>query len=216
MNGAVEQPKVRPLPVRIGAFISIPKNASKSVLKMLQIGPNRDLENTDSPVIYENHQRGSVMARRHDLTELFTFCFCRNPYDRCVSWFAYHQQLGLYKSVSFEQWIHRGMPHHFTIQNGTDYVRENLTPLSQHIYVENTAIDFIGRIENFDRDMQLVVDQLNGRAENARLNHRFTYSSVRCNASSRLQDFNRYYSPKTRAIVAELLRRDFLEFDYPV
>ncbi|MBC8488197.1 MAG: hypothetical protein H8D45_19385 [Bacteroidetes bacterium] len=69
---------------RIAVFISIPRNASKTVLNILELGANRDIENTDSPVIYENHQRGVVLASKYELENLFVFCFSRNPYDRYI------------------------------------------------------------------------------------------------------------------------------------
>lgn len=72
---------------RIAAFVSIPKNASKSVLDILELGANRDHDNTTSLVIYENHQRAAVLARKYNLAELFVFCFARNPYSRCISWY---------------------------------------------------------------------------------------------------------------------------------
>ena len=114
---------------RIAAFISIPKNASKTTLDILDLGPNRDLETTTSLVIFENHQRAAILNKKYDLHNLFVFCFVRNPYDRCVSWYAYHKKIEPYKSLNFEAWVKAGMPHHQKRQNQTDYETEGISPL---------------------------------------------------------------------------------------
>jgi len=106
--------------LRVAAFISIPKNASKTVLHMLRLGKNRDRDTTSSPVIYENHQRGAVLADKCRLDRLYTFCFVRDPYERCISWYEYHRNLQPYESLTFADWVHAGMPHHWKRQNQTD------------------------------------------------------------------------------------------------
>ncbi len=122
--------------VRIGVFISIPKNASKSILNILALGKNRDQENTSSLIIYENHQRASILSQKYDLNNLFVFSFVRNPYDRCISWYEYHKNMELYRSLSFSSWVKQRMPHHWRIQNQTDYVSEGFSPLFQYNFVE--------------------------------------------------------------------------------
>jgi len=204
-----------PQAIRIAAFISIPKNASKSVLEILELGPNRDVENTTSLVIYENHQRASVLKRRFDLSNLFVFCFARNPYDRCVSWYRYHTDIEPYRSISFESWIRNGMPHHLTVQNCTDYVAEKLSPLLQFNYVESERIDFIGRIESFDKDMLIIVEKLNALCAQKGLQHRFKYIKCKTNSSSRVSDYEQYYSKETKEIVYSTLKKDFEHFGYP-
>jgi hypothetical protein len=201
--------------VRVAAFISIPKNASKTVLKMLQLGDNRDLDNTQSPVIYENHQRGQVLASRHNLTELFVFCFCRNPYDRCISWYEYHRAIEPYRNLTFREWVQLGMPHHFKKQNCTQYDEQGLSPLAQSIYVDGCKIDFIGRIENFDEDIKNIASLLNDLCKSRSLDTHFSYSPIRINTSHRNCDSSYYYDTKTRQQVYALLEQDFIRFDYP-
>jgi Sulfotransferase family len=204
-----------PQAIRIAVFISIPRNASKSVLDILALGPNRDVENTTSLVIYENHQRASVLKRRYDLSDLFLFCFIRNPYDRCVSWYEYHRNIEPYCTMSFESWVRKGLPHHVTVQNGTDYIAEGLSPLLQFNYVESQQIDFIGRIETFRNDMMIIVERLNKLCLQKQLQHRFKYIDYKTNTSNRVSNLEYYYSKETKEITYSLLQKDFTHFGYP-
>ena len=199
---------------RVAAFISIPKNASKTVLRVLELGHNRDREVTNSLVIFENHQRGIILNERFDLDPLFVFCFCRNPYDRCVSWFEYHKELPLYQPYTFETWIKDGMPHHWVKQNYTDYVREGISPLLQYHYVDRCRVDYIGRMENFQHDFQTIIDKLNAQCEQKGLSHRFQYRTEKINISERGDDYEKYYTSETKNIVYELLAKDFSYFGY--
>nr|VFJ58830.1 MAG: Sulfotransferase family protein [Candidatus Kentron sp. FW]VFJ58925.1 MAG: Sulfotransferase family protein [Candidatus Kentron sp. FW]VFJ63126.1 MAG: Sulfotransferase family protein [Candidatus Kentron sp. FW] len=146
---------------RIAVFISIPKNASQSIIKILELGENRDEENTASLVIHENHQRARILNQRFDLNNLFVFCFSRNPYDRCVSWYRYHKNIEPYRSLSFDSWVMNGMPHHWIVQNLTDYVSEGITPLLQYNFLEQYKVDFVGKLENFSHDMKVIIERLN-------------------------------------------------------
>jgi hypothetical protein len=201
-------------PVRIAAFISIPKNASKTVLNVLGLGRNRDIDVTDSLVVYENHQRGSVLSANYDLGELFVFCFSRNPYDRCVSWYEYHRSLPPYKSMSFDAWIKNGLPHHWTRQNLTDYTARGMSPLLQYGFIENCKVDFIGSLENFRHDLNVVTGILNHACSERKLNTRFILNDSKFNTSERVADFNRYYTDETKEIVYALLEKDFNFFGY--
>lgn len=132
---------------KIGCFISIPKNASKSILNILDLGKNRDNdedEKIERFVIYENHQRLQILENKYNLENLFVFCFVRNPYDRIVSWFEYHKHIYPYNSMTFENWIYNECPHHFVIQNKTNWKDLNITPLLQCNFIKGMKkIDFI-------------------------------------------------------------------------
>ena len=216
--GLRKQPVIHnnPQAIRIAAFISVPKNASKSILEILELGPNRDVEDTTSLVIYENHQRAAVLKQRFDLSNLFVFCFARNPYDRTISWYQYCRDLKLepYASMPFDVWIKKGMPHHVTVQNGTDFVKENLSPMLQYNYVESQRIDFIGRMENFNNDMMTIVEKLNALCTQKGLSHRFQFIDYKTNTSTRAPDYEQYYTPETKEIIYATLKKDFEFFGY--
>ena len=198
---------------RIGMFISIPKNASKSILKILELGQNRDIDNTDSFVINENHQRGEVLNNRYDLSNIFVFSFVRHPVNRCLSWFYYHKNIAPYVGLNFDQWVEKGMPHHWKIQNQTNYVEKQISPLSQINFISNCNVDYIGKIEWFDRDLKNIITILNEKCISEKINHKFKYSNIRINA-------NQYNSQQlkinstTKSIVYEILKKDFQTFGY--
>jgi hypothetical protein len=199
---------------RIAAFISIPRNASNSIRKILELGKNRAQENTSSLIIYENHQRASILSQTYDLNNLFVFCFARNPYDRCVSWYEYHKNIVPYRSLSFSSWVKQGMPHHWSIQNQTDYVSEGISPLLQYNFIEQVKLDFVGRIGNFPDDLKKVVERLNMICKEKDITYRFSFSNKKVNTSSRIHEFEYYYNQQTKEIVYSLLKKDFEYWGY--
>jgi hypothetical protein len=189
----------------IGAFISIPKNASASIRKIL--GPN-------DCILDKNHCPGSVYGTQYDLTQLFTFCFCRNPYDRVVSWYSFHLQeqhstrnlklpYGRFSDIS--AWVKAGMPHHWCPDNGAP----DVNPLLQFNFVANCQLDFIARFENFVSDMQRLITVLNCRLGQ----NKFHYSYAHLNRSSRERKRQRL-DPVACELVYQSLKQDFEFFGY--
>ncbi|MCG2589468.1 sulfotransferase family 2 domain-containing protein [Rhodohalobacter sulfatireducens] len=203
-------------PKRVGVFISIPKNGSNSIRKVLDIGKNRDLDNTNSKFIHENHQRGVVLKERYDLENLFVFCFSRNPYDRTESWYRYHKNLCLkpYTELSFRDWIMEGMPHHFHQQNLTNWSREGLTPLLQYNFVEGCNIDFTGRIENFENDIALLIDKLNEMCLKAGEMPDFKNTNLNVHLNVSENNKTNSFTPELIENVYSLLKKDFDYFGY--
>jgi hypothetical protein len=199
---------------KIAAFLSVPRNASNTVLNVLAIGPPCDRDNQKSPIIHENHQRGEILASRYDLRQLFVFCFCRNPYDRCVSWFEYHKNLRPYNSLTFEDWIEQGLPHHWQRQNRTDYAKSGLSPLLQYNFIRNCKIDFVGRIETFQDGLNSITQNLNARCVEKGLLYRYMPTYVRLNASCREVSWEDYYTHRSKERVYSLLHEDFRYFGY--
>jgi len=199
---------------KIGCCISIPKNGSKSILEILNLGANRDLEDTNSPIIWENHQRGEVLKQRYDLSNIYTFCFSRNPYSRVKSWYTHHRRFSIspYNQMSFEEWVKAKMPHHWKKQNLTNYEELGITPLLQYNFVKNTKVDYIGKMENFDRDMLRIITTLNAICEKKKIKIIFTYNPIKKNRtnSQKLQ-----YTQEMKDIVYNELKKDFEYFDYP-
>jgi chondroitin 4-sulfotransferase 11 len=199
--------------VRFGVCISIPKNASKSVLDILELGPNSDEENTASLIIYENHQRATILSKKYDFNNLFVFTFVRNPYDRCISWYEYHKNLEPYRSLSFSTWIEQEMPHHWKIQNQTDFELEGISPLLQYNFVERQKVDFIGKIESFLDDMKTIIVKLNMLCKKNDITYRFDFIDKQVNTSNRSYDWH-YYVRETKEMVSSLLNKDFEFFGY--
>ncbi len=148
---------------------------------------------------------------------MFVFCFVRNPYDRCVSWYHHHRAAGLepYWSLPFDGWVRVGLPHHWYRQNETDYHQERISPLLQSNFIDGAKVDFVGRVELFERDLRTVSATIAARCAEIGIDPPPCSMVAHENRSCRLEDWRAYYSPETLAIVTTRLARDFSAFGYP-
>ena len=210
---------------RIGLFISIPKNASQSTRAILELGTRETSLFKNQLVIDKNHATAANQSRQYDLNNLFVFCFSRNPYTRSVSWYKYHKKVGrpLYNSITFEEWVNKGMPDEWGARGGilsgpADGSPQNFrdrSPLLQYNFVEGGKVDFIGKLENFRPDMMIVIDRLNELCKKKGVHFRFKFSDIRANSSIKPDfDYDSYYNKNTKATVYSLLKKDFEYFGY--
>ena len=200
-------------PVQPFIFISVPRNASSTVQSLLGLSGPKDLSDPSDRGILDMHAPCDMILRRYGPDEFarrFKFCFVRNPWDRCVSWYCHHAQMSPYNRYTFSGWVMAGMPHHWEIQNGTVY-QARRTPLEQFRFITDqtgrTLVDFVGKFEQFEHDM----------AEAARaLGIDLPGELPRINAAkSRLTtDYRRYYDDRAAEQIAKLLATDVRMFDY--
>lgn len=200
----------KPPEKEVAAFISIPKNGTISVKEILKRNKNSD-RNFETIVISEKHQRGKVLKKKYNLDNHFVFCFSRDPYDRSVSWYEYHKDRNLapYTKLSFENWIQEGMPHHWTELRGTNWTDADLSPLLQYNFVSDCKVDFIGKIEHFERDMSKVIKELNKRLKESGQRLKYRFSNTQKNRSERKSGIEHYFTDETKKIVSEKLHKDF-------
>ena len=200
----------------VGCFISIPKCATKTILRMFALGRNRDnhyKEESDQHVIYENHQRLKKLEERFDLDKKFVFTFVRNPYDRVKSWYNYHINTEPYKSQTLNEWIQNGCPTHWKVQNQTNWRKENLSPLLQFNFVDGkTKVDFVGKIENFEEDCKLIITKLNKLFEDNGLEKRISYKTLQANRSTDLT--KEQITDENKELIYTMFRQDFEYFGY--
>jgi hypothetical protein len=192
-------------------FVSIPRNASRGVHSMLGLRHRKDHSRPDDRGILDNHATCLVLRDRYgevEFAERFKFCLVRNPWERCVSWYEHHRTLEPYSRLSFRDWVLAGLPHHWTVQNGTDYHRSS--PLWQHSFITDTngdlMVDSIGRVERFLDDMIQICETIGISTDLAAKSH---------TRPSRTQlHYREYYDDQTRGAVRTLLQRDILLFGY--
>ena len=200
----------------VGCFISIPKCATKTILRMFALGRNRDnhyKEESNQHVIYENHQRLKILEKRFDLDKKFVFTFVRNPYDRIKSWYNYHKTTEPYKSQTLNEWIQNGCPTHWKVQNQTNWRKENLSPLLQYNFVDGkTKVDFIGKIENFEEDCKLIIIKLNKLFEVYGLEKRISYKTLQANRST--DQTKEQITDENKELIYTMFRQDFDYFGY--
>lgn len=206
---------LEPPKIKAGVFISIPKNGTYSVKKVLKLDKNADRK-YGSIIISEKHQKGSVLDDKYDLDHPFVFCFSRDPYDRTISWYEYHKQKKIepYTSLSFNDWVKAGLPHHWETLKETNWAEEDISPLLQYNFIADCDVDFIGKIEHFQRDMKKIVQKLNEMLINTGREPVFEFVDVKRNKSNRSKDLEHYYTQEAREIVAGKLHRDFEVFGY--
>ncbi len=152
------------------------------------------------------------MDQLDDWDEYFKFAFVRNPWDRLVSWYSMvttlpreGNELRRYvhdNSSTFEEFIYNctgevkikeGVYYSFAY-NQLDYVTD------EH---GNVLVDFIGRLENFDKDIQEVFRRIG-----------FELETVPHKNRSGHQHYSTFYTPETEMIIRERFKRDIEYFGY--
>lgn len=200
---------------KVAAFISIPKCASKSSLVIFQLGKNRDNDADDKNNVYhENHQRLCVMEKKYNLTKLFVFTFVRHPYARTRSWYLFHKRkkIPMYMSMSLNEWVRRGCRTHFKVQNGTNWKRVGKSPLLQCNFTEaKKAVDFVGKLEHFERDAKRVIKKLNALFSAAGIRKKIAYRPV---IKQRSGPSSAVLSQASKDKIYALFRKDFDRFNY--
>lgn len=190
-------------------FISIPKNASQSIHSALGIKLH-DKSDQNEMAICDNHARGVLLKERYkDYNKRFKFCVVRNPYERVKSWYSYHKdvlKLRPYIDVEFNNWVLSGCPHHWKIQNETNYEKnKELSPLNQwqFIYDEkmNLLVDMICKFENLENDFKKVCEKIE-------------ISPIELTKRNNSKKGNLEYTVEAKAKVVELFKKDFDLFNY--
>ena len=134
----------------------------------------------------------------------FRFAFVRNPWERLVSWYCMCMQIPA--PNAFARYV-RGEAPTFTdfITRATTGMGERTTR-NQLDFVAgedgSLMVDFIGRYENLAADYRIVKERL-----------RLTADLPHTNRSSHTS-YRDYYTPETRAIVADRYARDIAHFGY--
>lgn len=200
----------------VGVFISIPKCASKTILKMFELGKNRDNhfdEKSKQFIIYENHQRLKILEKSYDLKDKYIFTFVKHPYERITSWFYFHKDTEPYKSQSLNEWISNGCQTHWNIQNKTNWKKENLSPLLQYNFIDgNSEISYIGKIENFDEDCKNIISDLNKLFNQKKISKKIIYEKIKINTSDK--NNNDTITDENKNLIYNMFKKDFDYFNY--
>ena len=151
---------------RTFAFIYIPKTGGNSIIKMFDLTPHDDILLTHEP----------IDRATEDLTNLFTFAFVRNPFDRLYSTYAYfqkhkktHKKSPIYNSNglhhfydgSFKHWLlHESWP--LWDPNKTMGLPFQKKQQLEYITIGwKICIDYVARMEHFDDEYKAICFKLN-------------------------------------------------------
>ena len=152
------------------------------------------------------------MDQVDEWNEYFKFAFVRNPWDRLVSWYTMvtsfpraGNELWHYvhaNSSTFEEFIYNCTDeveikegvHYSFAYNQLDYVTDEQG---------NLLVDFIGRLETFDKDVQEVFRRIGYELETVPHKNRSGH-----------QHYSTFYTPETETVVRERFERDIEYFGY--
>ena len=182
-------------------FIHVPKSAGRSVVrglfdvKSVEHAPADWYQRLD-PDKYESY---------------FKFTIVRNPWDRAVSAYSYLAGGGSAASVddrywsqfirqfsSFDEFVCQWM--------SEENIGRNALFTPQLIYLQDRfgqmSMDFVGRFESLEQDFQEIASKLNIKATLPHLNQ------------SRGNDYQTYYTQRSRDIITRLYAQDIEAFGY--
>lgn len=136
--------------------------------------------------------------------DYFKFAFVRNPWSRVVS--CYVQKV-VDKAPNWK-WVY-GECYDKGFEYFVDFIdRQDLVIADRHIRLQTSLIpvehvDFIGRLENFDEDMQYVLSVIGVNQ----------VSIPRANATKH-KHYSTYYNERTKKIIEEKYSDDIKAFGY--
>lgn len=189
-------------------FVHIQKNAGESISEIL-----RQSVSDVKPLLNKHDfaRKGKQELGYAKWDKYYKFAFVRNPWDRLVSWYSMIVNNGprnklwkyvLENSSNFGEFIQN------CTQTIYDYDGEKNCFYNQLDYISDESgsliVDFVGRYETLEEDFQKVCTTLN--IPRARLPH--------IKHKSKHKHYSEYYTPETRAIVAERYQRDIEFFGY--
>ena len=178
-------------------FIAVPKTASGTARKIFE--DLYDVHSTGGDVESKNyyHHRTANDMKQHfgemnwNYDKYFKFTFVRNPWSRTVSLWAYKTG----KECSFKYFLNKNVVNSRKIDYTNYYCDEN----------GNNLVDFIGKLENFQEDINTVCDKIG-------IPHRPL--PKKHSHKTKHKHYTEYYDEETREIVAEKYAKDIEYFGY--
>jgi len=129
--------------------------------------------------------------------DYFKFTFVRNPWDRLVSAYHFISKRRNFLKLSFTDWIIK--------QNNNDHsLPTNLNcQLNKLMIDDEMSVDFIGKIEEIEKDMDAIAKKRNLHLNPVPHKH---YNNHK--------HYSYYYTNKTRDIVSKWHKSDIEYFEY--
>lgn len=164
-------------------FLHPNKCGGKSIEKAIwNVDAKRDSADHRGPDSYKNEYGIDVW------NDYYKFGFCRNPWARMVS--IYHGRKQILKTAdtkcTFEEWM------------ASDFIKK--IKLQTFWLVDD--LDFIGRVERYDADFEIVAKRLNIDTKLPHLN------------KSEHDSYTEYYNDKRKDVVYKLFKEDINKFGY--
>ncbi len=204
VSASLQKASLKPFYDNRCIFVHIPKSAGMSVTRSLFGGVTG---NHLSLVEYQ------TLFSQREFEQSFKFTFVRNPWDRAVSAYCFLKKGGrnhgdlcwsqkyLLPYEDFGAFV-KGWMTSKSVQSGRHFK-------PQHTYLclpgkSEPAVDFIGRYETLTTDYQIVREKLG-------IGEALCSTNI---TKDREKDYRTYYTAETRAIVADVYRKDIELFGY--
>jgi hypothetical protein len=165
-------------------FVHIPKTGGTSVHRALNLGKGGSRV---VGTLHRSHERALDVAPTYlNWHEHFRFTIVRNPWDRAVSWYYWHDIQNA-QGLSFNEWIYAGCPHHI----------EGFDPIDQLAYFVDEQgrdmVNYVGRYEN----LELTLREIAKRA-----NCGFSQLEVMQKSQRPSRSYKDHYTPETAKLLA--------------
>jgi len=173
-------------------FIHIPRTGGSAIEQQLK---RNSIGFVDK---YTKHKTLFCIEKQFDVADYFKFSFIRNPWDIMVSkYFA-----PIYKKINYLS----GKPLDYFLKNYTGPAGEETVDLFYE-YFDPKKMDFIGRYENRDVDLDYISSKIG-------FNISKDHSAKEMQKKQSDKHYTEYYDDETRSIVAEKYAKDIEYFGY--
>jgi hypothetical protein len=192
-------------------FIHIPKTGGTTIEHLLAIDskPNNVEQlfgvSSDGWVLHTLPLRMiTSYISREEMETYFKFAIVRNPWDRLVSDYFWHK-----RRRSFKEFVYLVKE---TLEKHTEESLVHFDPvLYRHHFVsqsfmldsEEIKLDFIGRFENFEKDIKLVAKKIGLDLLTVPTKNKMDHLNYRS-----------YYDEETKGIIGTLYKKDIARFGY--
>jgi len=194
-------------------FVAVPKTATSTIHNIFN--QTESLRRYDS---YHPHFQkqyhypfSEIEKLNPEVSDYFKFGFCRNPWDRMVSsWIEFTQSVDHLNTWS------RSLPHDFKDfedfilrLHDTEWANEiHFRPSSWYLYNdENQSVNFIGKYENFNDDLNHIIQTLDIEVS--------TENLPQIRKINRDKNYQKYYNnPEMIESVASFFKDDIENFGY--
>lgn len=178
-------------------WFRIPKNCSRTLVVLLQ-------EAFGARMSLDPHGVAWTTYDEKEFDDYFSFIFVRNPWDRLLSCYLNTVVGPRARYTSFDECSEMSFEEFVVWLEGKDWAK-----LDHHVHPQVRSIppgvepDFIGRVENFDEDVNRLLKRFGMEASHC----------PRINASKH-GHYREYYNERTKEIVARLYKEDIERFGY--
>lgn len=202
-------------------FIHIPKNAGMSIYTFFFPGVQFHYDNPDferlfgwcpKRKIHMQHATAKQLLETNLITEkqwkeYYKFTFVRNPWDRAYSDFIFVQNFSGVKGSFRDFILKRGNFESILNDNSNSkYLGDHLLPQTSFFDLEGIyKPDNIGRFENFEVDIQIVLSNLG-------IDNKF---NIHSNSSKiRFKDYSNFYTDSKRDLIDHMYSEDIKRLNY--